>query len=216
MKKLIAFLSALSMLACMAGFAGAAAPSDLEAADAVAALIDAIYVQARTENTDAQCAAAKEAWDALTDAQKALVEGEEASPDYFGLDTGDASLDDPRNADGIGEKEILVVSFGTSYNDSRVADIKGIEDAIAAAFPDWSVRRAFTAQIIINHIQARDGEFIDNVDQALERAVANGVKQLIVQPTHLMHGAEYDELMESVNAYADKFEAVAVAEPLLG
>ena len=216
MKKLIAFLSALSMLVCMAGFAGAAAPSDQEAADAVAALIDAIYVQARTEDTDAQCAAAKEAWDALTDAQKELVEGEEASPDYFGLDTGDASLDDPRNADEIGEKEILVVSFGTSYNGSRVADIKGIEDAIAAAFPDWSVRRAFTAQIIINHIQARDGEFIDNVDQALERAVANGVKQLIIQPTHLMHGAEYDELMESVNAYADKFEAVAVAEPLLG
>ncbi len=216
MKKLIAFLSALSMLVCMAGFAGAAAPSDQEAADAVAALIDAIYVQARTEDTDAQCAAAKEAWDALTDAQKELVEGEEASPDYFGLDTGDASLDDPRNADEIGEKEILVVSFGTSYNGSRVADIKGIEDAIAAAFPDWSVRRAFTAQIIINHVQARDGEFIDNVDQALERAVANGVKQLIIQPTHLMHGAEYDELMESVNAYADKFEAVAVAEPLLG
>ena len=216
MKKLIAFLSALSMLVCMAGFAGAAAPSDQEAADAVAALIDAIYVQARTEDTDAQCAAAKEAWDALTDAQKELVEGEEASPDYFGLDTGDASLDDPRNADDIGEKEILVVSFGTSYNGSRVADIKGIEDAIAAAFPDWSVRRAFTAQIIINHVQARDGEFIDNVDQALERAVANGVKQLIVQPTHLMHGAEYDELMESVNAYADKFEALAVAEPLLG
>ena len=216
MKKLIAFLSALSMLVCMAGFAGAAAPSDQEAADAVAALIDAIYVQTRTEDTDAQCAAAKEAWDALTDAQKKLVEGEEASPDYFGLDTGDASLDDPRNADGIGEKEILVVSFGTSYNGSRVADIKGIEDAIAAAFPDWSVRRAFTAQIIINHVQARDGEFIDNVDQALERAVANGVKQLIIQPTHLMHGAEYDELMESVDAYADKFEAVAVAEPLLG
>lgn len=216
MKKLIAFLSALSMLVCMAGFAGAAAPSDQEAADAVAALIDAIYVQARTEDTDAQCVAAKEAWDALTDAQKELVEGEEASPDYFGLDTGDASLDDPRNADEIGEKEILVVSFGTSYNGSRVADIKGIEDAIAAAFPDWSVRRAFTAQIIINHVQARDGEFIDNVDQALERAVANGVKQLVIQPTHLMHGAEYDELMESVNAYADKFEAVAVAEPLLG
>ncbi len=216
MKKLIAFLSALSMLVCMAGFAGAAAPSDQEAADAVAALIDAIYVQARTEDTDAQCAAAKEAWDALTDAQKELVEGEEASPDYFGLDTGDASLDDPRNADEIGEKEILVVSFGTSFNNSRALDIKGIEDAIAAAFPDWSVRRAFTAQIIINHIQARDGEFIDNVDQALERAVANGVKQLIIQPTHLMHGAEYDELMESVNAYADKFEAVAVAEPLLG
>ena len=216
MKKLIASLCALSMLLCMTGFAGAASVSDQEAADAVAELIDAIYVQSRTEETDAQCAAAKEAWDALTDEQKELVEGEEASPDYFGLDTGDASLDDPRNADDIGEKEILVVSFGTSYNDSRVADIKGIEDAIQAAFPDWSVRRAFTAQIIINHVQARDGEFIDNMDQALQRAVDNGVKQLVIQPTHLMHGAEYDELMESVNAFADKFEAVAVAEPLLG
>ena len=216
MKKMIASLCALSMLLCMVGFAGAESVSDQEAADAVAEMIDAIYVQSRTEETDAQCAAAKEAWDALTDAQKELVEGEEASPDYFGLDTGDASLDDPRNADDIGEKEILVVSFGTSYNDSRVADIKGIEDAIQAAFPDWSVRRAFTAQIIINHVQARDGEFIDNVDQALQRAVDNGVKQLVVQPTHLMHGAEYDELMESINAFADKFEAVAVAEPLLG
>ena len=216
MKKLIAFLCAVSMLLSVAVFAGADAAADKAAADAVAELIDAIYVQARTEDTDAQCAAAKAAWDALTDEQTELVEGEDASPDYFGLDTGDASLDDPRNADEIGEKEILVVSFGTSFNGSRVADIKGIEDAIAAAFPDWSVRRAFTAQIIINHVQARDGEFIDNMDQALERAVANGVKQLLIQPTHLMHGAEYDELMEAVAAYADKFESVVVAEPLLG
>ena len=189
---------------------------DQTAADAVAALIDAIYVQQRTEDTDAQCAEAKAAWDALTDAQKALVEGEEASPDYFGLDTGDASLDDPRNADGIGEKEILVVSFGTSYNDSRVEDIRSIEDAIAAAFPDWSVRRAFTAQIIINHVQARDGEFIDNMEQAMDRAVANGVKVLVVQPTHLMHGAEYDEMMDVLSAYEDQFESISVAEPLLG
>lgn len=189
---------------------------DQAAADAVAALIDAIYVQQRTEDTDAQCAAAKAAWDALTDAQKALVEGEEASPDYFGLDTGDASLDDPRNSDGIGDKEILVVSFGTSYNDSRVEDIKSIEDAIAAAFPDWSVRRAFTAQIIINHVQARDGEFIDNMEQAMDRAVANGVKQLVVQPTHLMHGAEYDEMMDVLASYEDRFESITVAEPLLG
>ncbi len=189
---------------------------DQAAADAVAALIDAIYVQQRTEDTDAQCAEAKAAWDALTDAQKALVEGEEASPDYFGLDTGDASLDDPRNSDGIGEKEILVVSFGTSYNDSRVEDIRSIEDAIAAAFPDWSVRRAFTAQIIINHVQARDGEFIDNMEQAMDRAVANGVKVLVVQPTHLMHGAEYDEMMDVLSAYEDQFESISVAEPLLG
>ena len=189
---------------------------DQAAADEVAALIDAIYVQQRTADTDAQCAAAKAAWDALTDAQKELVEGEEASADYFGLDTGDASLDDPLNADGIGEKEILVVSFGTSFNDSRVADIKGIEDAIHAAFPDWSVRRAFTAQIIINHVQARDGEAIDNMEQALDRAAANGVKELVVQPTHLMHGAEYDEMMDALDAYRDKFDKIAVAEPLLG
>ena len=192
------------------------ADADQAAADEVAALIDAIYVQARTEETDAQCEAAKAAWDALTDAQKALVEGEEASPDYFGLDTGDASKDDPRNQDEIGEKELLVVSFGTSFNDSRVADIKSIEDALQEANPDWSVRRAFTAQIIINHIQARDGEKIDNMEQALERAVANGVKQLVVQPTHLMHGAEYDEMCDAIDKVRDKFESVEIAEPMLG
>ena len=190
--------------------------SDEEKAAEVAALIDAIYVQTRTDQTDAQCEAAKKAWDALTDAQKELVEGEDADPDYFGRDTGDASKDDPLNADNIGENEILVVSFGTSFNDSRAQDIGSIEKAIAAANPDWAVRRAFTAQIIINHVQARDGEKIDNMDQALERAVANGVKNLVVQPTHLMHGAEYDELIEALEAYADKFESVAIAEPLLG
>lgn len=192
------------------------ADADQKAADEVAALIDAIYVQERTDDTDAQCEAAKAAWDALTDAQKELVEGENADPDYFGRDTGDASMDDPRNQDEIGDNEILVVSFGTSFNDSRAADIKGIEDAIQEAFPDWSVRRAFTAQIIINHVQARDGEKIDNVEQALQRAVDNGVKNLVVQPTHLMHGAEYDELMDAVEEYKDNFETVKVAEPLLG
>ena len=190
--------------------------ADQEAADKVAALIDAIYVQERNDKTDEQCAEAKEAWDALTDAQKELVEGENADPDYFGRDTGDASKDDARNQDDIGEDEILAVSFGTSFNDSRVADIKGIEDALQEANPDWSVRRAFTAQIIINHVQARDGEKIDNVDQALERAVDNGVKNLVVQPTHLMRGAEYDELVEAVENYKDKFETVKIAEPLLG
>ena len=189
---------------------------DQKAADQVADLIDAIYVQERNEDTDKQCEEAKAAWDALTDEQKELVEGENADPDYFGRDTGDASKDDPRNQDEIGENEILVVSFGTSFNDSRVADIKGIEDALQEAYPDWSVRRAFTAQIIINHVEARDGEYIDNVEQALDRAVANKVKNLVVQPTHLMHGAEYDELMEAVEEYKDQFDSVKVAEPLLG
>ena len=232
MKKALAFLMAAVMLMSMLTACGnkdnAADNNDADnnnvnteetdkaAADKVAALIDAIYVQERTEETDAQCEAAKAAWDALTDAQKALVEGEEASPDYFGLDTGDASKDDPRNQDEIGEKELLVVSFGTSFNDSRVADIKSVEDALQEANPDWSVRRAFTAQIIINHIQARDGEKIDNMDQALERAVANGVKQLVVQPTHLMHGAEYDEMCAAIDKVRDQFDSVEIAEPLLG
>lgn len=190
--------------------------SDQEAADKVAKLIDDIYVQERTDKTDEQCKAAKEAWDELTDAQKELVEGENADPDYFGRDTGDASEDDPLNEDNIGENELLVVSFGTSFNDSRAKDIGGIEKALQAAYPDWSVRRAFTAQIIINHVQARDDEKIDNMDQALQRAVDNGVKNLVVQPTHLMHGAEYDELTEAVESYKDKFESVKIAEPLLG
>ena len=182
----------------------------------VSDLIDAIYVQQRTDETDELCAKAKEAWDALTEEQKQLVSGENADYDYFGRDTGDASLDDPLNADDIGEIEILVVSFGTSFNDSRTNDIGGIEKAIQKAFPTLSVRRAFTSQIIINHVQARDGIKIDNVDQALERAVNNKVKTLIVQPTHLMHGAEYDELIEILGKYADKFEQVIVSEPLLG
>ena len=189
---------------------------DQAAADNVAALIDKIYVQERTDTTDEDCKAAKDAWDALTDAQKELVEGEEASPEYFGADTGDASKDDPRNQDEIGENELLVVSFGTSFNDSRAQDIKGIEDALQEAYPDWSVRRAFTAQIIINHVEARDQESIDNMDQALQRAVDNGVKNLVIQPTHLMHGAEYDEMVEAVDGYKDKFESVAIAEPMLG
>ena len=230
-KKLAAAVTALALCAgVLTGCGGAASSTAASAASSevsseeademaaknVADLIDAIYVQERNDDTDAQCEAAKAAWDALTDTQKELVEGENADPDYFGRDTGDASKDDARNEDNIGENELLVVSFGTSFNDSRVKDIKGIEDALQEAYPDWSVRRAFTAQIIINHVQARDGEKIDNMQQAMDRAVANGVKNLVVQPTHLMHGAEYDEMMEMIDSYRDKFETVAVAEPLLG
>ncbi len=216
LKKAFALVMALclvfGMVGCGAQEAEEPAVDDQAVADNVSALIETIISQEWTEDTDAQCAAAKEAWDALTDAQKELVE----DPDYFGLDTGDASKDDPRNADEIGANEILVVSFGTSFNDSRVADIKSVEDAIQAAYPEWSVRRAFTAQIIINHIQARDNEKIDNMQQALDRAVANGVENLVVQPTHLMQGAEYDELCAAVEAYESNFNSVVIAEPLLG
>ena len=225
-KKLLAILLGIIMVfsftmmtACGSGSTESEEPETEEAADPVAecaALIDAIYVQEYTDETYAQCEAAKAAWDALTDEQKEQVEGEEASPDYFGKDTGDASMDDPLNQDNIGENELLAVSFGTSFNDSRAQDIGGIEKALQEANPDWSVRRAFTAQIIINHVYARDGEKIDNVDQALQRAVDNGVKNLVVQPTHLMHGAEYDELISVLENYKDKFDTVKVAEPLLG
>ena len=224
MKKLLALLLGITMVFSFSLLTGCGSGGgDTEEAqpesDPVAecaALIDAIYVQEYTDDTYAQCEAAKAAWDALTDEQKEQVEGEEASPDYFGRDTGDASLDDPLNQDDIGENELLVVSFGTSFNDSRAKDIGGIEKELQEAYPDWSVRRAFTAQIIINHIYARDGEKIDNVEQALKRAEDNGVKNLVVQPTHLMHGAEYDELIEALQAHKDNFETVKVAEPLLG
>ena len=189
----------------------AAADDDAAAAAAVDELIAAIQVQERTDTTDADCQAAKAAWDALTDAQKELVE----EADYFGLDTGDASADDPLATAPEGENEILVVSFGTSFNDSRIATIGAVEKAIQTAFPDWSVRRAFTAQIIINHIAARDGEQINTVAQALDLAKEAGVKNLVVAPTHLMHGAEYDELTAALEPYKADINIV-VSEPLLG
>lgn len=129
--------------------------------------------------------------------------------------TGDASLDNPRNQDEIGETELLVVSFGTSFNDSRRLTIGAIEEDMEKAFTDFAVRRAFTAQIVIDHVKDRDGEVIDNVTEALDRAVENGVKTLVVQPTHLMNGIEYDELQGTLAEYADAFEKVVVGEPLL-
>ena len=140
---------------------------------------------------------------------------EEAEEEEENYETGDASLDDPLNADGIGEKELLVVSFGTSFNDSRRLTIGGIERALQKAFPDWSVRRAFTSQIIIDHVKARDGEEIDNVTEALDRAVENEVETLVVQPTHLMNGFEYNDLSDELAEYADSFDQIVLAEPLL-
>ena len=151
----------------------------------------------------------------LSCAAPAFAAEVQAEDDEENYDTGDASLDDPRNADGIGEKELLVVSFGTSYNDSRRLTIGAIESALQEAFPDWSVRRAFTSQIIIDHVAKRDGEIIDNVHDALERAISNGVKTLVVQPTHLMPGFEYNDLKDELAEYADAFEQIVLAEPML-
>ena len=135
--------------------------------------------------------------------------------DEENYDTGDASLDDPLNQDGIGEKELLVVSFGTSYNDNRRLTIGAIEKALQEAYPDWSVRRAFTSQIIIDHVAKRDGEIIDNVHDALERAIKNGVRILVVQPTHLMDGFEYNDLRDELAEYADAFDRIVLGDALL-
>lgn len=130
--------------------------------------------------------------------------------------TGDASKDDPRNQDCTKENELLVVSFGTSFNDNRVATIKAIEDDMEKAFPDYDVRRGFTANIIIEHVYRRDGEQIDDVKEALDRAVRSGVKNLLVQPTHLMNGFEYGDLRNLLEKkYAGQFESVKIGAPLL-
>ncbi|MDO4329025.1 MAG: sirohydrochlorin cobaltochelatase [Lachnospiraceae bacterium] len=147
-----------------------------------------------------------------TSAEETEAEAEEDEENY---DTGDAALDNTRNQDEIGEKELMVVSFGTSYNDNRRLTIGAIEDAMEKAFPEYSVRRGFTSQIIIDHVKSRDKVSIDNVGEALDRAVENGVKTLVVQPTHLMNGLEYTDLVNELAEYADAFEQIEVGEPLL-
>lgn len=186
-------------------------------------LTSAIYYQERTAGTDVLCEAAGRGWNALTDAEQKEVTGfgyyleedeEKGGYEYFAEDTGDASKDDPLNQDKIGSYEILVGSFGTSYNDNRAASIGAIEKAVAKAISNFSVRRGFTSQIIINHIQARDNEVIDNMEQAVERAIKNKVQVLVVQPTTLMSGAEFDELKETVQKYESKFKQVIFATPI--
>lgn len=110
---------------------------------------------------------------------------------------------------------ILVVSFGTSYNDTRDKTIGAIENKIAETYPDYEVRRAFTSQIIIDKLKERDNLEIDNVEEALDRLVSDGVKTLVVQPTHLMSGYEYDDLAAAVDEYKDNFDSVAFGAPLL-
>ena len=176
-----------------------------------------------TVDSDSDAAASSEAAgdvsesknDAAVSGSAAVSEATDEADDDENYATGDASLDNPRNDDGIGADELLVVSFGTSYNDSRRLSIGGIEAALEASCPDYSVRRAFTSQIIIDHVMKRDSEVIDNVTEALDRAVKNGVKTLVVQPTHLMNGFEYTDLIDELAKYSDAFEHIAVGQPLL-
>lgn len=111
---------------------------------------------------------------------------------------------------------ILVTSFGTSYNDSRHITIGAIEDAIREKYwQDYDIRRAFTAQIIIDKLKKRDGITIDNMTEALDRCVEDGVKEIVVQPTHLMAGLEYADVKDELDKYADKFDKISLGDPLL-
>lgn len=173
----------------------------------------AVYAEETTEKAVTE--AAGEAGEETDAAGAAGEAGTEGAADEEDDTTGDASLDNVRNQDEIGENELLVISFGTSFNDSRRLTIGAIEGALEEAFPEYSVRRGFTSNIIIDHVNSRDGILIDDVQAALNRAVDNGVKKLVVQPTHLMNGLEYNDVMSEIAEYADSFEQVAVGEPLL-
>lgn len=160
--------------------------------------------------------AAKDTGSATTSAKANTGSGSgEAAEEEENYNTGDASKDNPRNQDNIGENELLVLSFGTSFNDSRRLTIGAIEDQLEKSFPDYSVRRGFTANIVIDHVAKRDGEKIDDIDASLKRAVDNGVKNLVVQPTHLMNGLEYEELKGDIAQYSDAFDKIAIGQPLL-
>ena len=199
MKKILAYLLITVMLVGVLSGCGSSQPATSQPA----------ATEAPADEAEAPAAQQEEAAPAE---DAAPAEEEEEEENY---ETGDASLDDPLNQDDIGETELLAVSFGTSFNDSRRLTVGGIERALIAAFPELSVRRGFTSQIIIDHVLSRDGEVIDNVTEALDRAVANGVKTLVVQPTHLMHGFEYNDLVAELAGYADAFDKIIISEPLL-
>ena len=204
MKKMMAMVLSISMAAaCLAGCGDTESNSGSDS------------TAETTTTTAAETEAAETEAPAETSAAEESKADEEEADDEENYDTGDASLDNVRNQDDIGENELLVLSFGTSFNDSRRLTIGAIENDLEAAFPDYSVRRGFTANIIIDHVNKRDGILIDDVDAALDRAVKNGVKTLVVQPTHLMNGLEYNDLIEQVGEKADAFDKVVFGEPLL-
>lgn len=198
MKKSIAFLMGLTFVASALTGCGGSKSSSESKESATSA----------TEASTADDTTAEDTTAAESTTEPAEVDDEE------NYDTGDASLDNPRNQDEIGENELLVLSFGTSFNDSRRLTIGAIEESLEKAFPDYSVRRGFTANIIIDHVKRRDNEVIDDVKEALERAQKNGVKNLVVQPTHLMDGLEYNDIVNEIAGYSDAFEKVAIGKPL--
>lgn len=203
-KLILAAMTALCVMTACGGNTDSTADTSAETASET--------VQA--EDTQAEEAQAAEETSAEEAAAEETVEEEDAEDDE-NYNTGDASLDNVRNQDEIGENELLAVSFGTSFNDSRRLTIGAIENDLETAFPDYSVRRGFTANIVIDHVQKRDGILIDDLNAALQRAADNGVKNLVIQPTHLMNGLEYDEIVDTTANYSDAFDKVVFGAPLL-
>ena len=197
--------AATALTGCSANTTSSESTASESVNSSAASTAESVPAEDSTAST-AQAAATAEAGTAAATAEA------EDDEDY---NTGDASLDNPRNQDGIGDNELLVLSFGTSFNDSRRLTIGAIENDLETAFPDYSVRRGFTANIVIDHVNRRDGEKIDDIGESLDRAAANGVKNLVVQPTHLMNGLEYDELCGKIADYSDAFEKVVIGDPLL-
>ena len=207
MKKTIALLMGLAVVT--ASFTACGGSDSSSKSESTTAATTEAASEASTEASTEGTTTAEKTSEATTEA---ATEEEDDEENY---ETGDASLDNPRNQDEIGDNELLVLSFGTSYNDSRRLTIGAIEDSLEKALPDYAVRRGFTANIVIDHVKRRDGEVIDDVKEALDRAVANGVKKLVVQPTHLMNGLEYNDVAAEIASYSDAFEKVAIGEPLL-
>ena len=204
LKLILAAMTALCVMTACGGNTDSTADTSAETASET--------VQA--EDTQAEEAQASEETSAEEAAAEETVEEEDAE-DEENYNTGDASLDNIRNQDEIGDNELLAVSFGTSFNDSRRLTIGAIENDLETAFPDYSVRRGFTANIVIDHVQRRDGILIDDLNAALRRAADNGVKNLVIQPTHLMNGLEYDEIVDTAANYSDAFDKVVFGAPLL-
>ena len=207
-KLILAAMTALCVMTACGGNTDSTADTSAETASETVQAEDTQAEEAQaSEETSAEETAAEE-----TEENSSSEEDAEDEENY---NTGDASLDNIRNQDEIGENELLAVSFGTSFNDSRRLTIGAIENDLETAFPDYSVRRGFTANIVIDHVQRRDGILIDDLNAALRRAADNGVKNLVIQPTHLMNGLEYDEIVDTAANYSDAFDKVVFGAPLL-
>ena len=113
------------------------------------------------------------------------------------------------------KKAILAVSFGTSHNDTREVTIDAIEKDMQAAFLEYPLYRAWTSKMIINKVNKRDNVHIDTVKEAMERMRADGITDVLVQPTHVINGIENDIMKEEVLSYREDFHSISFGDPLL-